>query len=1039
MIIDKIFHIADVHIRNYQRHTEYTNVFKRLYKYIRENKTPNSIIYLAGDIVHQKTDLSPELVQMVGKFFKSCADLCPTILICGNHDANLNNESRLDSLTPIVENLKHKKLFYWKDSGVYKISPDSNISFAVFSVFDTISKWPSVKEIKNDDIKIALHHGAVMGATTDMDHVIENDAVTVKNFKGFDYGLLGDIHKQQYLNDKKTIAYSSSLIQQNYGESINRHGLIVWDIAKKTHEFVEIENDIAYATFQFENNILLTDKSYFDLLPKYLRVKIKHSNTDLELVHNFIDELKQKHVFKEYSLRKYHILSEAKHSDLSIGNVRDIEFQNQSLTEYLKNSADEAAIDGCRYLNRKINSSLNTIEKNAKNTTWKLVDMEFSNMFSYGPNNYINFRNLSGIVGIFAPNASGKSSILEILTFALFDKSSKTSKADEILNNQSDEFSVKVTIEIENEEYVIRRIGRANKDRRVRVDVDFQSSSESLRGKDRDDTNKIIRSYLGTYDDFMLTALSTQTDNRNFIFKTQRERKDLLYSFLDLKTFTDLYHIAKSEMKDKMAVVSNLESRLNIFDESEILTTIFKETNLISKYSDTANSLILENSNITDNINSALVKIVDIPIKRTDVEILNDISKLTSELDSFVTTEIPALKNQIKLCNVEIDKIKADKYDQLKENIILREHSELLKTINNVKVNIKTKKHQILHAESQKKLLSAYEYDPNCHYCCNNDFVKNAKLEIENLSTLIESLSALDFEFEQLNSKLTHTSMLLDEFNEIKAQINKKLVLQSNLETLTQKIDNYKLRYRELISLKVRLEAELEEYSNYKVQFNLNEKLTKDIQEWKDLIAINTKRINKNNELVTQYKVNVAKLSEQIKFNETNKSEISVLNAEIKNYQLYCEAMSPNGIPYNILTKILPVIESEVNSLLVGICDFQVEFTNDEKSIYCNLLYGENKWPVELASGMERFLVSVASRIALIEVTSLARPNFIAIDEGFGTLDSNAISNVYLLFERIKDKFDYMLCITHLDGLKDAADMHLNLQKTDGRSYINHN
>lgn len=1038
MIIDKIFHIADVHIRNYQRHTEYTNVFRRLYKYIKENKTPNSIIYLAGDIVHQKTDLSPELVQMVGKFFKSCADLCPTILICGNHDANLNNESRLDSLTPIVENLKHKKLFYWKDSGVYKISPESNISFAVFSVFDSITKWPSVKEIKNNDIKIALHHGAVMGATTDMDHVIENDAVTVKNFKGFDYGLLGDIHKQQYLNDKKTIAYSSSLIQQNYGESINRHGLIVWDIAKKTHEFVEIENDIAYATFQFENNVLLTDKSYFDLLPKYLRVKIKHSNTDLELVHDFIDELKQKHVFKEYSLRKYHVLSEAKHSDLSIGNVRDIEFQNQSLTEYLKNSTDEATIDGCRYLNRKINSSLNTLEKNAKNTTWKLVDMEFSNMFSYGPNNYINFRNLSGIVGIFAPNASGKSSILEILTFALFDKSSKTSKADEILNNQSDEFSVKVTIEIENEEYVIHRVGRANKDRRVRVDVDFQSSSESLRGKDRDDTNKIIRSYLGTYDDFMLTALSTQTDNRNFIFKTQRERKDLLYSFLDLKTFTDLYYIAKSEMKDKMAVVSNMESKLNIFDESEILTTINKETNLITKYSDTVSSLTLENSNLTNEINSALVKIVDVPIKRTDVEILHDISKVDTELESFVTTEIPTLKNQIKVCNEEIDKIKSDKYDQAKESAIIKENSDLLKTINNVKVNIKTKKHQIAHAESQKNLLSTHEYDPNCHYCCNNDFVKNAKIEIESLSTLTETLSTLESELESLNLKITHTSTLLEEFKDIKTQINKKLVLQSNLETLTQKIDNYKLRYRELVSFKTRLNSELEEYANYKVQFELNKTLTKDIQEWKDLLALNTKRINKNTELVTQYKVNVAKLTEQIKFNETNRSEISVLNSEIKNYQLYCDAMSPNGISYNILTKILPVIESEVNSLLVGICDFQVEFTNDEKSIFCNLLYGENKWPVELASGMERFLVSVASRIALIEVTSLSRPNFIAIDEGFGTLDSNAISNVYLLFERIKDKFDYMLCITHLDGLKDAADMHLNLQKTDGRSYINH-
>ena len=78
MIIDKIFHISDVHIRNYQRHTEYNNVFKRLYKYIKDNKTPGSVIYLAGDIVHQKTDLSPELVNKVGRFLKSCADIRPT-------------------------------------------------------------------------------------------------------------------------------------------------------------------------------------------------------------------------------------------------------------------------------------------------------------------------------------------------------------------------------------------------------------------------------------------------------------------------------------------------------------------------------------------------------------------------------------------------------------------------------------------------------------------------------------------------------------------------------------------------------------------------------------------------------------------------------------------------------------------------------------------------------------------------------------------------------------------------------------------------
>ena len=42
--IDKIFHIADVHVRNVKRHTEYEQVFKRLYKYIKNN-FPNMEIY----------------------------------------------------------------------------------------------------------------------------------------------------------------------------------------------------------------------------------------------------------------------------------------------------------------------------------------------------------------------------------------------------------------------------------------------------------------------------------------------------------------------------------------------------------------------------------------------------------------------------------------------------------------------------------------------------------------------------------------------------------------------------------------------------------------------------------------------------------------------------------------------------------------------------------------------------------------------------------------------------------------------------------
>jgi len=108
--IDKIYHIADVHIRNLKRHSEYKEVFTRLKEYISSTKTPNSIIYLAGDIVHAKTDMTPELIQAVQEFFKMMADELPTILITGNHDCNLNNKYRLDPLSQIVNALNHPNL-----------------------------------------------------------------------------------------------------------------------------------------------------------------------------------------------------------------------------------------------------------------------------------------------------------------------------------------------------------------------------------------------------------------------------------------------------------------------------------------------------------------------------------------------------------------------------------------------------------------------------------------------------------------------------------------------------------------------------------------------------------------------------------------------------------------------------------------------------------------------------------------------------------------------------------------------------------------
>ena len=92
--------------------------------------------------------------------------------------------------------------------------------------------------------------------------------------------------------------------------------------------------------------------------------------------------------------------------------------------------------------------------------------------------------------------------------------------------------------------YTIIREGIKHKNGHVKVNVNFYTDTENLNGEERSETNKNIRKYLGTYDDFILTAFSLQADNNNFIEKSQRERKDLLSQFLDITVFEQLYQLA---------------------------------------------------------------------------------------------------------------------------------------------------------------------------------------------------------------------------------------------------------------------------------------------------------------------------------------------------------------------------------------------------------------------------------------------------------------------------------------------------------------
>ena len=250
-MIKKIVHFSDLHIRLFKDHDLYRDIVSDMLSQFKE-LNPDRIVF-TGDLVHSKNQMTPELIEMVSWVLTECSKITKTILIIGNHDFLENNMSRLDALTPIIESLNNENISYFKNKGVYE---DSNIDWVVYSLMDH-NLPPEIE--KNNRKKIGLFHGPVIGLTTDVGYKFE-DGFDTSRFVGCDLVLCGDIHKRQIFNipGKKKAYMVGSTIQQNFGETVTKHGFGIYDVDKDKYEFVDLNNPKPFLSFKI--------KSYQDLL-----------------------------------------------------------------------------------------------------------------------------------------------------------------------------------------------------------------------------------------------------------------------------------------------------------------------------------------------------------------------------------------------------------------------------------------------------------------------------------------------------------------------------------------------------------------------------------------------------------------------------------------------------------------------------------------------------------------------------------------------------------------------------------------------------
>jgi DNA repair exonuclease SbcCD ATPase subunit len=828
--IDFIYHISDIHIHLQSKHDEYLSVFENLYNYLieEEKKHSNCVIVITGDILHSKTELTPECVEITRVFFNKLSSIFTLLFIAGNHDVNLSNSERLDSLTPIYNGLDNKdNCYYLKDTGLYHFN---NIIFSVSSIRDYEIINPEIikknKYYTKDTKLICLFHGRVDGVILFNNTTLEgevnqrtNKTITPSSFNGYDLALLGDIHKRQYLNQNKTVAYAGSLIQQNHGESLDNHGLIKWDILNNKSAFVDIKNNFGYVTTEVENdninNINLLSNS--NKFPKNIHLRITFTKCKNSVINKLLVKIKEKYNVIDV----VYLNNTVENNSIEKKNITDfinnIDYQNKILDEILteKFKLDDNKKTMIKRLNITANEKI--IDNRTKNSKWKLKQLEFSNLFSYSSNNIINFSNYNGVVGIIAPNHVGKSAIVDIILYTIYDKFSRKGTIKDIINNTKMTFRSKITIEMDDYMYTIEKYGTLSATKKVNLKINFlrQKINTNIIEKLNEDgivkTRDNISKYFGNYDDIVQTNVSIQNNNLNFIDCENSNRLKELERILNIDFIQLLEKQARKMYHEKRVIVDHLVKKC---DPDKIV--------LLKK----------ENKSLINNIKFSIEKIDS--LKEEIKEINENNLELQNEYIPNIENDIHELETKNSSLVIEDKQELKEKYNNYKNQIDTSELNTLLdtnifcmgklKSINDeyeeqfnneqkkIRKNITILDNNI--NSSNSKYVEINKIINNLNYSISYENDSNYKLIEKNILEKIHTLElSLKNNTEEINkNKITHSKVkqyikkyknIDNEINDINDKINKfsKEELPSNLIDIIENTSPYELE-DDLVNLK---------------------------------------------------------------------------------------------------------------------------------------------------------------------------------------------------------------------------------------------
>ena len=650
---------------------------------------------------------------------------------------------------------------------------------------------------------------------------------------------------------------------------------------------------------------------------------------------------------------------------------------------------------------------------------WYINKIEFSNFLSFGDNQVIDFNKVKGITAVESnpPNFGGKTVLtVDLLLFLFFNTTTKTNKAEEIFNRFRDKnkVSVKGDITIDGENYiivreVIRKPKRSGEGFTVSTKLDFfkklvDGSLVNFTGEQRRETEEFIKRSIGEMNDFLMTILTTSSNLEELIDSKPTARGQVLSRFLGLDSLKLKEEAAKE-------IVSNFNKRMtsNLYNIEDLKSDIEINKEKISEEKVNIKTYNNQIKDVNERIDKGQ-KYRDEWIQKKHTGIDKDLLRVNpNDLD----LDIKNYESKITNTQKDIDELniteppkgyEEDKHDGVKELLLMSE------------ISFGTTESKIKDIEGE---LKEFEGGIKCQYCgitlAQSEYSENKKLELIELKEYLKKC------VKEVKKYTKEEKIFVDLKNQFDVYEKNKLVKEKceiqieSFELKKKGVEDILNRFREQ-EVKVKENNKIDEVL-LKADMRLDE-LTNEKEEVNSNITTSNNNINKYKDKIEELNGFITRIKEE--------------EEKLRVYKIYLELFGKKGITKMIMRSMTPVINSELQRLLMDSAEFKLEVRISEKDEVEFWMVDNNTQIEKLmssGSGYERTIASLALRAVLSKVCSLPKPNIVVFDEVFGKISNDNLDMVSEFFHKIKSYFEKIFVITHNPMVSQWSDSIVKIEK----------